>query len=129
VKKAIFPAGVPKPVGPYSPGIVASGPLLFVAGQGPIDPAVGKITATTFAEQAEQTFKNVKTIVEGAGAQMSDVVRVGVYLSDMKYFAEMNEIYRRYFPEPYPARTTIQAGLPNFMIEVDAIVALADQTK
>ncbi|MCC7354784.1 MAG: RidA family protein [Anaerolineae bacterium] len=124
MKKALFPAGVPKPLGPYSPGVVASGNLLFVAGQGPTDPAVGKITATTFAGQTEQTLKNVKAIVEGAGAQMSDVVRVGVFLSDMKYFAEMNEVYRRYFPEPYPARTTIQTDLPGFMIEVDAVVAL-----
>ncbi len=124
MKKAVFPAGVPKPLGPYSPGVVASGNFLFVAGQGPIDPSVGKVVATTFADQAVRTFENVKAIVESAGATMSDVVRVGVYLSDMKYFAEMNEIYRRYFPEPYPARTTVQAGLPNFMIEVDAIVVL-----
>ena len=125
MKTVVRPAGMPTPLGPYSHAVVASGSFLFVSGQVAIDPAVGKITATTFAEQAARAFENVKAVVEGAGAKMSDVVRVGVYLSDMKHFAEMNEIYRRYFPEPYPVRTTIQAGLPpNAMIEVDAIVAL-----
>ena len=77
-------------------------------------------------EQTIRALENVKAVVEGAGATMADVVRVGVYLKDMGNFAEMNEIYATYFPDPKPARTTVPADFPRFPIEIDAIAVLPD---
>src|SRR5260370_2390862 len=99
----------PAPKGPYSQGIRTGGRLLFVAGQGPVDPATGEFLQGDLEEQAVRTFENVKNIVEAAGACMADVVKTNVYLRDMAHFEAMNAIYRRYFPEPFPARTTVQS--------------------
>lgn len=126
MKEQVFTEKGPTPKGPYSQGIITAGRQLYVAGQGPIDPATGQVVGKTFAEQAERTFENLKAIIEAAGASMGDVVKVNVYLSDIANFKTLNEIYRRYLPEPYPARTTVQAVLPGGMIEVDAIVALPE---
>jgi len=76
----------------------------------------------SFAGQAQQTFANVAALAEAAGCSLANAVRVGVYLRDMSNFAEMDEIYRQFFPEPLPARTTVQSDLPGFEIEVDAIL-------
>jgi 2-iminobutanoate/2-iminopropanoate deaminase len=110
----------PKPVGPYSQAIVA-GNTIYVAGQGPFDPKTGKMPAS-FEEQAVQVFENIKAIVEGAGATLADVVKVNVYLSDLANFATMNEVYKRYFVEDYPARATVGSQLLLGMgIEVECI--------
>lgn len=100
----------PQPVGPYSQAIVA-GDTIYVAGQGPIDPATGQIVIGTFEEQAVRTFENVKAILEAAGASLADVVQVTAYLADLGDFAKYNEIYKRYFHEPYPARATVGCQL------------------
>jgi 2-iminobutanoate/2-iminopropanoate deaminase len=112
----------PLPKGPYSQGRRAGG-LLFVAGQGPFD-AKGNMVGTTIAEQTRATLANVKAIVEAAGASLSDVVKVNVYLTDLAHFAAMNEVYASFFPEPYPVRTTVQAGLLGFLVEIDAVAEL-----
>lgn len=112
------------PKGPYSHGIICSGHLLFVSGQGPVDPQTGEFTGTTFEEQAVRTLDNVKAIVEGAGASLKDVVKVNAYLANMGDFQRFNQIYRRYFSEPYPARTTVHSALVGFMIEVDCVAIL-----
>lgn len=110
----------PKPVGPYSQAIIAGG-TIYVAGQGPFDPKTGKMPAT-FDEQAVQVFENIKAIVEGAGATLADVVKVNIYLADLANFAKMNEVYKRYFVEPYPARATVGSQLLLGMgIEVECI--------
>ena len=110
----------PKPVGPYSQAIVA-GNTIYVSGQGPFDPKTGKM-APTFDEQAEQVFENIKAIVEAAGAKLSDVVKVNVYLADLANFSKMNEVYRRYFSGDYPARATVGAQLLLGMgIEVECV--------
>jgi 2-iminobutanoate/2-iminopropanoate deaminase len=81
----------------------------------------------SFREQAELTFANVGRVLEAAGTSWENVVRVGIYLTDLKNFAEMNDIYKQYVVEPYPARTTIQAVLaPNVAIEVDCIAVMPD---
>ncbi|HKP85085.1 MAG TPA: Rid family detoxifying hydrolase [Blastocatellia bacterium] len=111
---------MPKPGGPYSPAIVA-GNTIYVAGQGPFDPRTGKMPAT-FEEQAAQVFENVKAVVEAAGATLADVAKVNVYLADLNNFAKMNEVYKKYFPEPYPARATVGSQLLGGMsIEVECI--------
>ena len=112
------------PRGPYSQGIVASGTMLYVAAQGPNDPASGELAGDTFREQAEQVFRNIQSIVEAAGASMADVVKVTVYFSDWAYFSELNEVYARFFPEPYPARTPVQTNLPGNLLLADAVVCV-----
>jgi 2-iminobutanoate/2-iminopropanoate deaminase len=112
----------PAPKGPYSQGRIGGG-LLFVAGQAPFD-AKGNMVGTNIAEQTLATLENVKAIVEAAGATLADVVKVNVYLTDLSNFGAMNEIYASFFPQPYPARTTVQAGLLGFLVEIDAVVAL-----
>ena len=119
-KKKILTERAPKPAGPYSQAIVA-GNTIYVAGQGPFHPQTGKM-APTFEEQAVQVFENIKSIVESAGAKLSDVVKVNVYLADLANFQKMNEIYRRYFSEDYPARATLGTQLLGGMgIEVECI--------
>ena len=116
----------PAPKGPYSQAIVCGGRQVYIAGQGPVDPGTGEFTGTSFEEQAVLTFENLLAVAAAAGAGPRDFVKVNAYLSDMRDFAKFNEIYRRYFEEPYPARTTVHSALPGFMIEVDGIAVLPD---
>ena len=119
-KRNVSTDRAPKPAGPYSQAIVA-GNTIYVAGQGPFDPKTGKMPAS-FDEQAVQVFENIKAIVEGAGATLADVVKVNVYLADLANFAKMNEVYKRYFVEDYPARATVGTQLLGGMgIEVECI--------
>jgi len=129
MKRAIHTDRGAAPKGPYSQGVVASGRLLYVAAQGPIDPATGQVVGDTFEEQAARTFENVKAIVKAAGATMADVVKVTVYLADWQHFGVLNEVYRRFFFEPYPARTPVQSSLPMGLIMVDAVVVLPDENE
>ncbi len=116
----------PQPKGPYSQAIRCSGKQIYIAGQGPVDPETGNFVGTNFEEQAERSFENMRLIVESAGASLGDFVKVNVYLNDMGNFAKLNEIYRRFFTEPYPARTTVHSALVGMMIEVDGVVVLPD---
>jgi reactive intermediate/imine deaminase len=113
----------PTPAGTYSPGIV-SGDFLFVAGQGPFDADSKLVGEGDFAEQLRQTFRNLEAIAQAAGTSMTNAVRIGVYLKDIADWAELNVLSKEFLTEPYPARTTVQANLNGFLIEVDAIVAI-----
>lgn len=113
----------PAPRAPYSQATVIGNQLIYVSGQGPFTPA-GDLLVGTFEELARQTFENVCVLVEAAGGTRSAIARVGVYLRDMGDFAEMNRVYKDYFPEPLPARTCIQSNLPRFPIEVDAVAVV-----
>lgn len=126
MKEKIQTDRAPKPRGPYSQGILAEGEMLFVAAQGPYDPATGAVVGETFREQAIRVFENIQAIVEAAGGSMEDVVRVTVYIADWKYFGELNEIYPRFFPEPLPARTPIQMNTGGGLIMADAIAVLPE---
>lgn len=118
-------AGMPIVKGPYSPAVIASGPTLYVAGQGPVDPETGTVVGGEFEDQAARAILNLKTIVEQSGASLVDAIKVNVYLADITNWAAFNEIFEAYFPAPRPVRTTIQAGLPlGFEIEIDAVVAM-----
>ena len=120
-KNKIFTEQAPHPAGPYSQAIVA-GNTIYVAGQGGMDPSSGKILNATFEEEVTRTFENIKAILAAAGATMNDVVKVTVYLSDLNNFGRMNEIYKKYFAEAYPARATVGASLLfGTQIEVDCI--------
>lgn len=111
----------PTPLGPYNQAIVV-GDAIYVAGQGPADPSTGKLNQGTFEEQAELTLRNIQAILEAAGSGMQDVVKVTVYLADNSDFAKLNDVYKRFFREPYPARATVGADLLfGILIEVDCI--------
>jgi 2-iminobutanoate/2-iminopropanoate deaminase len=115
------------PQGPYSQAIVAEGKTVYVSGQGPVDPETGEMQLGTFREQAELAFKNVGTLLEAAGTSWANALKVGIFLADLGNFPEMNEIYQTYVSEPFPARTTVQAGLPpKMLIEVDCIAVVPD---
>jgi 2-iminobutanoate/2-iminopropanoate deaminase len=116
-----------QPAAPYSQGIIAQGRSIYVSGQGSFDPANGHFAPGDFRQQAERTFRNVQAILEAAGAGWQNVVKVNVYLASILDFAAMNEVYRQFIVEPYPARTTVQAGLSGAMlIEVDCIAILPE---
>jgi 2-iminobutanoate/2-iminopropanoate deaminase len=112
----------PRPVGPYSQAIV-DGDLVYLAGQGPGDPATGRLETGDVGAQTVRTLANVKAILEAAGSSLEKVIRCSVYLKDIADFAAMNEVYARTFSAPYPARTTIQAGaLPGgIAVEIDCV--------
>jgi 2-iminobutanoate/2-iminopropanoate deaminase len=119
----IHAANLPKPVGPYSPGM-GFDRLIFVSGQGAIDPSTGKLAGSTVEQQTAQCLKNVQAILEAGGSSLQHVLRCGVFLIDMREFQNMNGVYLRMFGDHRPARTTIQAaGLPGegLLVEIDAI--------
>ncbi len=128
MRKEIFTEKGATPKGPYSQAIVAGGPIVYVSGQGPVDPVSGELRIGSFREQAELVFDNITTLLEAAGTSWANVVRVGVFLADLSNFGEMNEVYQRYLQKPYPARTTVGAGLSGGMlIEVDCIAVVPQE--
>jgi 2-iminobutanoate/2-iminopropanoate deaminase len=111
------------PGGPYSPGIVAEGRFLFVAGQGPT--REGTRIVGTIEEETRLVLDNVGRVLEQAGVTFADVVRCNVYLADLDDFAAMNAVYQTYFPEPRPARTTIGCALRQEMkVEIDCVAVV-----
>jgi 2-iminobutanoate/2-iminopropanoate deaminase len=101
--------------------VLRAGDFIFVSGQAPIDPASNEIVGTTIEEQTARTIENVRLLLEAAGAQLSDVVKATVHLSDMALFDRYNTVYASYFPDPKPVRTTVGSQLDGFMIEIDVI--------
>jgi 2-iminobutanoate/2-iminopropanoate deaminase len=111
-----------KPVGPFSPA-VRDGDRIYTSGQVAQDPATGKLIEGGVADQTEQVLRNLEVILGAAGKSLADVVKVNVYLTDMKRFAEMNDVYARHFVAPYPARTTVAVlALPlGAAVEIESI--------
>jgi 2-iminobutanoate/2-iminopropanoate deaminase len=118
----ITPLGVPSPRGPYSPAVRAGG-FIFVSGQGPIDPATDRMSFGDIKHETRLVLTNIQRILEGCGASMSDVVKVSVFISDGKEFAQMNEVYAEFFGNAKPARTTVEAqfATPEMKIEIDCV--------
>lgn len=114
----------PQVIGPYSQGIQAAG-LVFTSGQIPADPQTGAIAQGVEA-QAAQALENVKAVLETAGASLAGAVKVTVFIKDMNDFAKINEVYARYFPAPYPARSCVEVSrLPkDVLIEIEAVAAV-----
>jgi len=112
----------PKAIGPYSQAIMTDG-LVFTAGQVALDPKTGELVGTTTAQQTDQVFKNLQAVLAAAGTNLGNVVKTTVYLADMADFAQMNEVYAKYFGTHKPARSTVQAaGLPKAArVEIDVI--------
>lgn len=127
MRKAIRSPETPRPRGPYSPAILADG-FIFVAGQGPVNPKTNELELGDIRSETRRTLENIRAILELAGSSLRDVVRVGVFLADIKDFDAMNEVYREFFPEDPPARTTVGAHLPRIKVEIDC-VALAGKSR
>jgi 2-iminobutanoate/2-iminopropanoate deaminase len=113
----------PSAIGPYSQAVVTSQGFVFTAGQIAIDPATGTIVAGGIREQTERVMENLRAILKSSGSGLEYVVKTTVYLADMGEFAEMNDVYGRYFPSNPPARSTVQvARLPrDVRVEIDAV--------
>ena len=124
MRKPIMVEGAARPAGQYSHAVIANG-LVFISGQGPADPATNKVP-DGFADQVRQTLRNVRTVLRGAGADLTDVVKVNAYLSDVTRFHEYNAIYREFFAESPPARTTVGGQLVGIQIEIDCVAVLAE---
>ena len=124
-KKIIFTEKAPKAIGPYSQGVVA-GNTLYISGQVPLNPETSSLIEGDIASQAKQVISNIENICIEAGASLSDIVKLNIYLTDLSNFSDVNEVMQERFAEPYPARATVEvAGLPlGVEIEMDAIIYL-----
>ena len=124
-REAVSAPGAPAAIGPYSHAVRA-GELLFCSGQVPLDPASGELVGATAAEQARRCLENLRAVCEAAGTSLQRAVRVTVYMTDLRAFAEVNEAYADFFPEEPPARVAVGvAALPRgAYVEIDAVVAL-----
>ena len=115
----------PAAIGPYSQAIEVNG-MIYTSGMIPIDPSTGELVTGSVEAQAEQAFTNVKNLIEASGASIDNTVKTVVFIQNMDDFAKINEIYAKYFTEPYPARSCVEvAKLPKgVLLEVEAIVEL-----
>ncbi|SUO93058.1 RidA family protein [Suttonella ornithocola] len=125
-KKIVNTENAPAAIGPYSQAVQA-GDLLFVSGQIPLDPKTGEVVEGGFKAQAEQVFANLEAICQAAGVDLSHIVKLNVYLTDLGKFAEFNEVMTAKFSAPFPARAAIGiSALPKGVaVEAEAVVALA----
>ena len=120
LKQTISASGAPSGRGPY-PQAVRVGSFIFLSGQGPLDPATDEPISGSFAQQVRQTFHNVEAILAAAGLGLEHIVKITVYLSDLARIPEFNELYKAHMPQPWPARTLVQAGLRQIDVEMDVI--------
>lgn len=119
-RHALQPDGVARPKPPFSP-VVVSGDLVYTAGQVAYD-ADGSVVAGGIEEQTRRTLENVRTCLDAAGCTLDDVMKVNAFLADLGDFDGYNRVYREFFAEPYPARTSVQAGLPaGLLVEIEAV--------
>jgi reactive intermediate/imine deaminase len=120
VKQIIDTADAPRPQGAYSQAVVA-GDTVYVSGQGPYDPATGEVVGATIEEQTRQTLRNLQAILEASGARLEDVVRVGAHIDSFDMFDAYDGVYREFFADVRPARTTVASELGGILVEIDAI--------
>ena len=115
----------PAAIGPYSQA-VRSGNTVYFSGQIPLDPATGTLVEGDIEVQARRAFDNLKAVAEAAGGSLGQIVRLGLYLTDLGEFAKVNAVMQEYFQAPFPARSTIEvSGLPKgAAFEVDAVMIL-----
>ena len=125
MKELITATGAAKAIGPYSPALKV-GNLLFLSGSIPLDPVSGQLVQGGIVEQTARVMENIKALLEAGGASFDNVVRTTVFMIDLGEFAQMNEVYSKYFAAPYPARSTVQVvKLPkDVRVEIDVIAVL-----
>jgi 2-iminobutanoate/2-iminopropanoate deaminase len=126
-RETVHAEGAPAAAGPYSHAVKSNG-LIFLSGQTPIDPANGTLVEGSIGDQTRRCLDNLAIVAAAAGAQLSDAVRVGIYVTDISTFKEVNEAYGTYFTSEPPARSTIGvAALPlGAQVEIDAVLAIPD---
>ena len=126
-RESVTADGAPHAVGPYSHA-VKSGGLLFLSGQTPLDPATGKLVEGSVGDQTRRCLENLQIVAAAGGATLDDAVRMGVYVTDMSTFPEVNEAYATFFGDGPPARSTIGvAALPlGAQVEIDMVLAVPD---
>jgi 2-iminobutanoate/2-iminopropanoate deaminase len=126
-RKTVTATGAPEAVGPYTHAVVSNG-LVFCSGQVPLDPDTGKLVEGSIGEQTTRCLENLSIVAAAAGAQLADAVRMGIYVTDMGMFKDVNEAYGAYFESDPPARSTVGvAALPlGAQVEIDAVIALPD---
>jgi 2-iminobutanoate/2-iminopropanoate deaminase len=118
--ESIQPDGIARPSFPYSP-VVASGDLVYTAGQVAND-ATGALVSNEIEAQCRRVLDNVRACLQAAGCELGDVIKVNAFLADLGDFDVYNTVYREYFAEPYPARTTVGAALaPGLLVEVEVV--------
>ena len=129
-KRPIETDQAPAPIGPYSQAVVAGG-VLYCSGQVPLDPASGELVDGGISEQARRCLESLDAVCRAAGTRLSEAARIGIYLTDMAQFAEVNEVYASFFSEPFPVRTTVGvASLPKgALVEMDATVPLSAESR
>jgi reactive intermediate/imine deaminase len=122
-RQIVATSNAPKAIGPYSQA-VRCGNTVYFSGQIPLDPATGELVAGDITAQTRRVFENLKAVCEAAGGSLADLVRVGIYLTDLANFAAVNAVMAEYCKQPYPARSTIGvASLPRgAQVEIDAIL-------
>lgn len=122
MKNIISTDKAPQAIGPYSQAVEVNG-MIYTSGMIPINPVDGTLVTGTVEEQADQTLKNLKALIEESGSTMEKVVKTTVFIKDMNDFAKINEIYARYFTTNYPSRSCVEvARLPkDVLIEIEAI--------
>jgi len=123
-KTVITTSKAPAPIGPYNQAI-QTGNLLFISGQVCIDPASGQLKNKDIQEETHQVMHNLKSILQEAGMDFNNVVKTTIFITDMNRFAELNEVYGKYFSDKFPARETVQvSALPKFVnVEISMIAA------
>lgn len=121
-KKIIQTGNAPAPIGPYNQAVQA-GDTLYISGQVALDPASGELVNATLNDEIVQVMKNLSAVLTEAGMDFSNVVKTTIFLSDMQLFAEVNEVYGKYFEKDFPARETVAVkGLPkNVNVEISMI--------
>lgn len=124
-RRAVQTDEAPAPIGPYSQAVIADG-VLYCSGQVPLDPASGDLVDGEIADQARRCLESLDAVCRAAGTRLSEAARIGIYLTDMAKFPEVNEAYAGFFSEPFPVRTTVGvSALPKgAMVEMDATVPL-----
>jgi 2-iminobutanoate/2-iminopropanoate deaminase len=128
MRKVIRTSEAPLPRGVYSQAVVANG-FVFVAGQIPVNPKTNELELGDFKSQARLTLQNVEAVLQAAGSSLRDAVRLGVFITDMNDFQALNEVFKEFFDDDPPARTTVAAQLPKIKIEIDCIARVRNKRK
>ena len=126
MRKVVRTSEAPRPVGIYSQAIISNG-FVFVAGQGAINPQTNQLELGDIKSETRRVLENIRAILEAAGSSLKDAVRMGVFLADLNDFQAMNEVFKEFFPEDPPARTTVGCALPKIKVEIDCIARVREK--
>jgi reactive intermediate/imine deaminase len=125
MKTVVHSKDAPQAIGTYSQAIRVA-QTVYLSGQVPLNPATGQLVTDDFHAEVRQVFENLTHVAKAAGGNLSDLVRVGVYLTDLNDFNKLNEVMAQYLKEPFPARSTIQvSALPRgARVEIDGVMVI-----